>query len=95
MRHIIEGVNGFKHNECCVRSGGAIFNEEDYGSYLTLDTIDDVIYEWCYAMGVERKYKNQRAMVNYINNYKYDDDSYFQIRVFKDYKYSKKYMKNR
>ena len=47
------------------------------------NTVSDAIKEWCTKMGIERGERTEEEMMEYINEYEYDnDDTYFYIRTF-------------
>ena len=66
--------------ECCVSSAGEPFEDacED-----TFDTIEDAINLWCSLTGIGKGGRNQEEMMDFINDYEYDDeDTYFNIHPF-------------
>ena len=47
------------------------------------NTVSDAIKEWCTKMGIERGERTEEEMMEYINEYEYEnDDTYFYIRTF-------------
>jgi hypothetical protein len=66
--------------ECCVSSCGEPFEDacdDVYGK------IADAIKEWCSKTGIEQGERSQDEMVDFINEYEYDDpDTYFYINPF-------------
>ena len=66
--------------ECCVSSCGEPFEDacdDVYGK------IADAIKEWCSKTGIEQGDRSQEEMVDFINEYEYDDpDTYFYINPF-------------
>lgn len=70
----------FFTEECCVSACGEQFEEASDDVY---DTIEDAISEWVSKMGIEQGERTNEEMVEFINNYVYEDsDSYFYINVF-------------
>lgn len=66
--------------ECCVNSYGEPFEEacED-----VFDTLKDAIDEWCSKMNIEQGERTDEEMMDFINEYEYEnDDTYFYIRTF-------------
>lgn len=75
----VHDEGGHFPEECCVFAEG---EDWDYCEDI-IDTIDEVIEEWCSSMNFDRGSRSQKEMVELINNYEYDDDSYFTIYPFK------------
>ena len=70
----------FFTEECCVSCSGEPFDDLCDDGF---DTVEDAIQEWCSKMGVERGDKPEDEMMDYINEYEYDDlDTYFYINRF-------------
>ena len=70
----------FFPEECCVSSSGEPFEDLCDDAF---DTVDDAIQEWCSKMEVERGDKSEDEMMDYINEYEYEDlDTYFYINKF-------------
>jgi hypothetical protein len=70
----------FFTEECCVSCSGEPFEDLCDDAF---DTVEDAIQEWCSKMGVERGDKPEDEMMDYINEYEYDDlDTYFYINRF-------------
>lgn len=70
----------FFPEECCVSADGEPFNVAFDDVY---DSIDDAIGEWVYKMGVEQGERTNEEMVEFINNYEYEnEETYFYINVF-------------
>lgn len=66
--------------ECCVSSAGEPFEESCEEAF---DTIEDAINLWCNLTGVELQGMSQEEMMDFINEYEYDDeDTYFYIHPF-------------
>lgn len=58
--------------------GGDMF--EDYDEeYKFYHSLKDIIDEWCEIMDDEQGVLTDKEMMDYINNYEYDDDSYYFI----------------
>ena len=70
----------FFTEECCVSCSGEPFDDLCDDAF---ETIEDAIQEWFSKMGVERGDKPEDEMMDYINEYEYDDlDTYFYINRF-------------
>ena len=70
----------FFPEECCVSSYGKPFQDACDDVY---ETVEDAIKEWVSKTGVEQGARTQEQMVDFINEYEYDDeDTYFDIRLF-------------
>ena len=70
----------FFPEECCVSSYGKPFQDACDDVY---ETVEDAIREWVSKTGVEQGERTQEQMVDFINEYEYDDeDTYFYIRLF-------------
>ena len=66
--------------EACVSSYGEPFEDACDDVY---DTIADAIKEWCSKMDIEQGERTDEEMMNFINEYDYEDDeTYFYIRTF-------------
>ena len=66
--------------ECCVSASGKPFDDVSDEVY---DSIEDAIREWVSKMGVEQGERTNEQMVDFINDYVYEDeDTYFYIKVF-------------
>ena len=66
--------------EACVSSYGEPFEDSCDDVY---DTIADAIKEWCSKMNIEQGERTDEEMMNFINEYDYEDDeTYFYIRTF-------------
>ena len=77
----VHDEGGFFPEECLVSCSGNQFSED---GEIIMDTIDDAISEWCKAMGIERGDRSQEDMVEFINDYEYDDvDNFYNIYPFK------------
>ena len=71
---------GWFPEECCVSSSGEPF-EESCGDVFS--TVKDAINEWCTKMNIEQGERTDAEMLEYINEYEYDDlDTYFYINEF-------------
>ena len=69
----------FFPEECCVSSYGKPFQDACDDVY---ETVEDAIKEWVSKTGVEQGERTQEQMVDFINEYEYDDeDTYFYIRL--------------
>lgn len=66
--------------EACVSSYGEPFEDACDDVY---DTISDAIKEWCSKMNIEQGERTDEEMMDFINEYDYEDDeTYFYIRTF-------------
>lgn len=66
--------------ECCVSSAGEPFEDACDDVY---DSVADAIKEWCSKMGIEQGERTDEEMMDFINEYEYDnDETYFYIRTF-------------
>ena len=70
----------FFPEECCVSTSGKPFDDVFDDVY---DSIEDAIQVWVSKMGIEQGERTNEQMVEFINNYEYEDDeTYFYINVF-------------
>ena len=70
----------FFPEDACVSSYGEPFDDVCDDIY---NTVSDAIKEWCTRMGIERGERTEEEMMEYINEYEYEnDDTYFYIRTF-------------
>lgn len=67
--------------ECCVSAYGGPFEEACEDVYAT---VDEAIELWCKAMNVERGERDNKTMLDLINEYDYgeESESYFYINEF-------------
>jgi len=67
--------------ECCVSAYGEPFEEACEDVYAT---VDEAIELWCKAMNVERGERDNKTMLDLINDYDYgeESESYFYINEF-------------
>ena len=66
--------------EACVSSYGEPFEDACDDVY---ETIADAIKEWCSKMNIEQGERTDEEMMDFINEYEYEDDeTYFYIRAF-------------
>ena len=66
--------------EACVSSFGKPY-EDAYDDVY--ETIADAIKEWCSKMNIEQGERTDEEMMDFINEYDYEDDeTYFYIRTF-------------
>ena len=66
--------------EACVSSYGEPFEDACDDVY---DSIADAIKEWCSKMNIEQGERTDEEMMDFINEYDYEDDeTYFYIRTF-------------
>ena len=70
----------FFPEECCVSSYGKPFEDVCDDVY---ETVEDAIREWVSKTGVEQGERTKEQMVDFINEYVYDDEeAYFYISQF-------------
>ncbi|MDO4497928.1 MAG: hypothetical protein Q4B58_08910 [Bacteroidales bacterium] len=70
----------FFPEECCVTAYGEPFEEACEDVYAT---IEDAIKEWTSKTGIEQEGRTQEQMVEFINEYEYENgESYFYIHPF-------------
>lgn len=66
--------------EACVSSYGEPFEDACDDVY---ETIADAIKEWCSKMNIEQGERTDEEMMDFINEYDYEDEeTYFYIRTF-------------
>ena len=66
--------------ECCVSSSGEPFEDAFEDVYAT---IADAVKVWCEKTGIEQGNRTTEEMMNFINDYEYEDsDTYFYIHPF-------------
>ena len=66
--------------EVCVSSCGEHFKDACDDVY---ETVADAIKEWCSKMNIEQGERSDEEMMDFINEYDYEDDeTYFYIRTF-------------
>ena len=66
--------------EACVSSYGEPFEDASDDVY---ETIADAIKEWCSKMNIKQGERTDEEMMDFINEYDYEDDeTYFYIRTF-------------
>lgn len=66
--------------EVCVSSCGEHFEDACDDVY---ETVADAIKEWCSKMNIEQGERSDEEMMDFINEYDYEDDeTYFYIRTF-------------
>lgn len=71
---------GWFPEECSVSSGGEPFEDTCDDVY---DTIGNAIDDWCDKTCNDRLDRSDEEMLDFINNYEYDDeDAYFYINKF-------------
>ena len=76
----VHDEENFFPEECCVTSYGEPFDVTYEDIY---DTVSDAISEWCLIMGESRDSRSDDEMLEYIDNYEYEDeDTYFNIYKF-------------
>jgi hypothetical protein len=67
----------FFPEECAVSSYGAPFDEACDDVY---STVEDAIKEWCSKTGMEQGERTNEQMMDFINEYEYEDtEVYFYI----------------
>ena len=66
--------------ECCVSSAGEPFDDAFEDNYMT---IADAIDFWCEKMNIGRDGRTDEDMMDFINDYEYEDaDTYFYIHPY-------------
>ena len=79
--YYVHDEGDFFPEEIAVSSSGEPFEDACDDIYTTLK---DAINEWCEKMNVEQGERTDEEMMDFINEYEYDDDdTYFYIRKFK------------
>ena len=70
----------FFPEEVAVSSSGEPFEDACDDIY---NTLKDAINDWCEKMDIKQGGRTDEEMMNFINEYEYDDDdTYFYIRQF-------------
>lgn len=65
---------------CCVSSSDEPFKD---ACEETFNNIEDAINLWCSLTGISKDGRDQEQMMEFINEYEYDDkDTYFNIHPF-------------
>ena len=78
--YYVHDEGSFFLEEVAVSSSGEPFEDACDDIYTTLK---DAINEWCEKMNVQQGQRTDEEMMNFINDYEYeDDDTYFYIRQF-------------
>ena len=78
--YYIHDEGNYFPEECCVSSSGEPFEDACDDVY---DSVADAIKEWCDKMGIEQGERTDEEMMDFINEYEYDnDETYFYIRTF-------------
>ena len=78
--YAVHDEENFFPEECCVSSYGESFEDACSDVY---DTVEDAIKEWCYKTGNSQGERTIDQMIEYINDYEYEDaDTYFYINRF-------------
>jgi hypothetical protein len=78
--YYVHDEGDFFPEEVAVSSSGEPFEDACDDIYTTLK---DAINEWCEKMNVEQGERTDEEMMDFINEYEYDDDdTYFYIRQF-------------
>ena len=78
--YYVHDEGNFFPEQAVVSSSGNVFGEAFDDLY---NTVADAIKEWCEKMHIEQGERTDEEMLNFINEYKYDDDyTYFYIRIF-------------
>ena len=76
----VHDKGSFFPEECCISSAGEPFEESCEEAF---GTIEEAIKLWCNLTGIEQQGKSQDEMVDFINEYEYEDeDTYFYIHPF-------------
>ena len=78
--YYVHDEGDFFPEEVAVSSCGEPFEDACDDIYTTLK---DAINDWCEKMNIEQGERTDEEMMNFINEYEYDDDdTYFYIRQF-------------
>ncbi len=78
--YYVHDEGNYFQEEACVSSYGEPFEDACDDVY---DTIADAIKEWCSKMNIEQGERTDEEMMDFINEYDYEDDeTYFYIRTF-------------
>ena len=78
--HYVHDEGSFFTEEVAVCSSGKPFEDACYDVY---ETIGDAVREWCRRMSVDQGSRSDKEMMDYINDYEYEDDcTYFNIYAF-------------
>ena len=78
--YYVHDEGDFFPEEVAVSSSGEPFEDACDDIYTTLK---DAINDWCEKMNVKQGERTDEEMMNFINEYEYDDDdTYFYIRQF-------------
>ena len=78
--YYIHDEGNYFPEECCVSSSGEPFEDACDDVY---ESVSDAIKEWCSKMGIEQGQRTDEEMMDFINEYEYDnDETYFYIRTF-------------
>ena len=78
--YYVHDEGDFFPEEVAVSSSGEPFEDACDDIYTTLK---DAINDWCEKMNIEQGERTDEEMMNFINEYEYnDDDTYFYIRQF-------------
>ena len=78
--YYIHDEGNYFPEECCVSSSGEPFEDACDDVY---ESVTDAIKEWCSKMGIEQGERTDEEMMDFINEYEYDnDETYFYIRTF-------------
>ena len=78
--YYVHDEGDFFPEEVAVSSSGEPFENACDDIYTTLK---DAINDWCEKMNIEQGERTDEEMMNFINEYEYDDDdTYFYIRQF-------------
>ena len=78
--YYVHNEGNYFPEECCVSSSGEPFEDACDDVY---ESVSDAIKEWCDKMGIEQGERTDEEMMDFINEYEYDnDETYFYIRTF-------------
>ena len=78
--YYVHDEGNFFPEEVAVSSSGEPFEDACDDIYTTLK---DAINDWCEKMHIEQGERTDEEMMDFINEYEYDDDdTYFYIRQF-------------
>lgn len=76
---VIHDKDNFYPEKYCVSAGEGVF--EDFGEQY-FETVYEVIRCWCDAMGEKQEDRTDEEMLEYIEDYEYEGDEFFNIYEF-------------
>jgi hypothetical protein len=77
----VHDEGSFFPEKVAVCSNGELFEDDSWESFYL--TLKDAINKWCEKMNIQQDNRTDEEMMDFINNYEYDnDDTYFSIIKF-------------